>query len=134
MAISPRQAEDVAELLADNIIRNGATTKDKAQCLIAAINATYGSLEIFYEQFFQFLDEGMLKDFGRLIDVAIARKQQARGQFSAIICSDLFRKIVSTFAKVNTSIAKDADHAKPISPHPTAVPYTPANTKQDKER
>lgn len=135
MGVTKKQTEEVAELLADQIIHKGEVTQDETQCLIAAINAMYGSLEMFYEDFYQYLDSVSLAEFGQLVDQAVQQKKKSRENFAAIINSEMFQKIVRNFSKVRTSIAGEANHAAPILPHGTAIPYKkPSKGKSEKER
>lgn len=135
MSVTKKKTEQVAELLADQIIHKGEITQDKTQCLIAAINAMYGSLEMFYEDFYQYLDSVSLTEFGQLVDEAVQRKKKSKDNFAAIINSEMFQKIVRNFAKVRTSIAGEANHAAPLSPYGTTIPYKqPSKGKSEKER
>lgn len=135
MGISRKETEQVAELLADHIIQAGQATKDNTQCLIGAINAMYGSLEMFYEQFYQKLNSQTLQEFGQLVDQAVQQKKHAQSNFASIINSDIFKKIIRNFSQVKTSLAGDANHALPISPHGTVIAAKPATKgKPDKER
>lgn len=134
MVTSKKETEQVAELLAGHIVQAGQTTKDNTQCLIAAINAMYGSLEMFYNNFYQTLNAEGLQAFGQLVDMLVQQKKHEKSNFASILNSDAFKKIVRNFAKVRTSLAGEADHALPISPYAPAIPKPEPSKGSKKER
>lgn len=132
--MSASKKEHVAEALADHIVASTKqqTKNDAMQSLIEAITAVYGSLERFYEDFYQFLDNKTIKEFGALVDEMVNKKKAAKANFASIISSELFKKIVSNFAKVKVGLAGEANHALPISPYSTAIPNKRPKGKTEK--